>query len=293
MSSEDIQDIVDWASCSLGLGSFRFRGYLKKGGSSDIILLQSTEASKKKEMVIVRRYRNRDWLAREPHLPANETRMTQFAHDAGLPAPQILGSRVSSTPLVAMSAVEGKPLGLSNVDRKRLESAANMALEIHSLQPPDPLSETNLYSPHYLRTAITPQCPKWSRNPTVWNLAIDLYKTFEVSPQRALLHRDFHFGNLMFTDEKLTSVVDWVTSCFGDPQADVAHMRWNLMLSHGPDAVAIFTSTYYRGVIGKYDPVWDIYALAGALPDINTIQAAGASKLDQLMENAVSSLDLR
>ena len=49
------------------------------------------------------------------------------------------------------------------------------------------------------------------------------------------LHRDFHPGNLLWTDERITGVVDWVSACAGPPEEDIGHCRANLAIRHGQD----------------------------------------------------------
>lgn len=216
--------------------------------------------------------------------------MTQFAHEAGLPAPRILGRRLENIPLVAMSALPGAPVEAKDVDRKRIERAARAAQAIHKIPTPEPLGRHQVYSPHYFHTLLRPQCPNWTRVPRVWNSAIQLYEAFKPASPKALLHRDFHFGNLLFSDCRLTGMIDWVTACFGDPQADISHMRWNLLVSHGEDAMIAFTEAYYVDGSECHDPIWDIYALTGALPDITDMASREADRLDAFMERALATL---
>ena len=283
-------DVLAWARAALDTAPLKTASCLKAGGSCDILQLRSDERASMTGSVIVRRYADREWLDREPYLPANEVRMTRFAHAADLPVPVILGCRMHATPLVAMSALPGSPVATRDIDRELLEKAAEAARAIHAVRPPDPLGDYRSYAPHYFHTSVKPQCPDWSQMPGVWTSAIAIYEAFQPASPKALLHRDFHFGNLLFTGRHLSGIVDWVTACFGDPQADISHMRWNLMMSHGEEAMSTFSKAYYAGQGSAHDPIWDVYALTGALPDLTTLTPCEARRMDAFMARALATL---
>lgn len=43
---------------------------------------------------------------------------------------------------------------------------------------------------------------------------------------RALLHCDYHFENILADGGRITGVIDWGNSCYGDPLYDVAWVGW-------------------------------------------------------------------
>lgn len=59
-----------------------------------------------------------------------------------------------------------------------------------------------------------------------------------------LLHGDFWPGNMLWQDGRLTSIIDWEDAAVGDPLADLANSRLELMMLLGTDIMNDFTSRY-------------------------------------------------
>jgi aminoglycoside phosphotransferase (APT) family kinase protein len=76
----------------------------------------------------------------------------------------------------------------------------------------------------------------------------------------ALLHGDFWPGNVLWTGDRITGVIDWADAVVGDPLADVSTLRLDLRFDAGPTASAAFTSRYaaLTGVDLGPLPVWDL-----------------------------------
>jgi aminoglycoside phosphotransferase (APT) family kinase protein len=60
----------------------------------------------------------------------------------------------------------------------------------------------------------------------------------------ALLHGDYWPGNLLWKDGKLTAVLDWEEAELGDPLADIAVARLDLLWAFGEAAMHEFTERY-------------------------------------------------
>jgi aminoglycoside phosphotransferase (APT) family kinase protein len=71
-----------------------------------------------------------------------------------------------------------------------------------------------------------------------------------------VIHRDFHPGNILWSDGRLSGIVDWVSACVGPALFDDGHLRVNLAIMHGPGEPD-------RVIPG--DPAWDIEAAFSAL----------------------------
>jgi len=78
----------------------------------------------------------------------------------------------------------------------------------------------------------------------------------------ALLHGDFWPGNLLWKGGQLNGVIDWEDACPGDPLADLAITRLDLLTIYGRAAMEAFTMAYraqtaldWRGL-----PYWDLCA---------------------------------
>jgi aminoglycoside phosphotransferase (APT) family kinase protein len=90
-----------------------------------------------------------------------------------------------------------------------------------------------------------------------------------------LIHRDYHPGNTLWQDGRLTGVVDWTQASIGPAAVDVAHMRWNLALDHGLAAAARFLELVGRGSDQSY---WDVVTVLDVLPEL---PAAAVGELER------------
>jgi aminoglycoside phosphotransferase (APT) family kinase protein len=99
------------------------------------------------------------------------------------------------------------------------------------------------------------------------------------------VHRDFHPGNVLWTDGTITGIVDWVASCIDPPEEDVAHCRVNLAQHHG-QATADRFLTYWLELTGRrvYHPYWDLTTVVSMVtqqpdPALDEFVAAAAARL--------------
>jgi aminoglycoside phosphotransferase (APT) family kinase protein len=77
-----------------------------------------------------------------------------------------------------------------------------------------------------------------------------------------LLHGDYWAGNLIWSDGALCGVIDWADALVGDPLADVAIARLDLLWMLDAETMQAFTDAYF--VAACYDaaqlPYWDLFA---------------------------------
>ena len=83
------------------------------------------------------------------------------------------------------------------------------------------------------------------------------------------IHRDFHPGQTVWSGDRLTGIVDWLTGSRGPYAVDVARMRLNLAMDYGVDVSRRF-QMIYRGVAGRdlRHPYWDLLDAADFLLDM-------------------------
>jgi aminoglycoside phosphotransferase (APT) family kinase protein len=88
----------------------------------------------------------------------------------------------------------------------------------------------------------------------------------------ALLHGDYWPGNILWQAGRLSAVIDWEDAKVGDPLADLAISRLDLLWIYGREMMDAFTGHYLAGtaIDTRSLPYWDLYAalrlvrLAGA-----------------------------
>lgn len=77
----------------------------------------------------------------------------------------------------------------------------------------------------------------------------------------ALLHGDYWPGNLLWKEGKLAAVLDWEESDIGDPLADLAISRLDILWAFGEAAMHTFTESYRQRSALDFRNLarWDLY----------------------------------
>jgi aminoglycoside phosphotransferase (APT) family kinase protein len=78
----------------------------------------------------------------------------------------------------------------------------------------------------------------------------------------SLLHGDYWPGNVLWLNGQLTGVVDWEDACLGNPLAEIANTRLELLWAFSAPAMQAFTRRYQAltGISLAQLPVWDLWA---------------------------------
>ena len=134
-----------------------------------------------------------------------------------------------------------------------LRALAELAVRIHRLPLSDELGEWAPYAPGSAAPPAVEPPPR--------GLADRVRAVGRPGPasERVFLHRDFHPGNVLWTDGVITGVVDWVSACAGPPEEDIGHCRANLAIRHGQDWADEFLAIW-QDLTGTrdYHPYWDL-----------------------------------
>ena len=225
---------------------------LAGGVSAQVFALETELADGRTEKLVVRCHGATD-LRRNPQLAADEFRLLQLLQSAGLPvpAPRYLDAdaEILSTPCLVVDYVEGEA-GPTAVDRASFVDQFAAALtRIHRIEA----SASDL---SFLPERTLSGRPARSNSPV-------------------LLHGDFWPGNTLWNDGRLVAVIDWEDAAFGDPLADVANARLELLWALGAEAMCDLTQRYASAMpeVDMTDlPNWDLWAdarLAGRVTSWN------------------------
>jgi aminoglycoside phosphotransferase (APT) family kinase protein len=212
---------------------------LPGGVSAQVTALELETADGRTEKLVMRRHGAAD-LQRNPNLAADEFRLLQLLHGAGLPVPP---PRHLSTPYLVVDFVEGEPGPAVAHEPGFVTRFAAALADIHRFD----CSNADV--------SFLPGRVLAPGNPSV------------------LLHGDFWPGNTLWQDDRLAAVLDWEDAARGDPLADVANARLELLWLLGADAMEAFTR-HYEALMPDVDlaglPHWDLLAderLAGRIAD--------------------------
>jgi aminoglycoside phosphotransferase (APT) family kinase protein len=242
--------------------------------------------------VVLRRFTNAEWLAREPDLAAREVEALTLLEVTSLVTPTLIAVDATAAhcdvPAVLMTWLPGRPVDApDDVDRFVTRLAEPLPL-VHDLVLPA-TTAIPPYQPYDLERARRGELhpPAGTRDPAVWERAIEVHIGSPPAGHEVFLHRDYHPGNVLWRRGWITGVVDWVNASRGPADADLGHCRYNLALDFGLDAADRFLAAH-RALTGErdYHPYWDIVAAAGMLPEYPEREAAA----DDFIARAVANL---
>ncbi|WP_188496142.1 phosphotransferase family protein [Pullulanibacillus pueri] len=227
-----------------------------KGATSS--LLYKIEAENK--TAVLRLYNNQEWLNKEPDLAQHEAASLDWAHQV-LPSkvPKVLAvdetGKYCDLPAVLMSFVEGDVQIQPQTLDPWLRELASILSTLHSTPFPQE------FDWHYFAYSDveTLQVPEWTRHPDLWKKAIHLSQCLPPEDQQRIIHRDFHPVNVLWSDGRISGIVDWVNACIGPIGVDVGHCRMNLVALFGVEAAERFLHYYCTfNPTFRYTLYWDL-----------------------------------
>lgn len=238
---------------------------LTGGISAQVTALEIERTDGQTQKLVVRRHGPID-LAHNPQIAADEFRLLQILQAASIaaPTPYFLDAscEIFPTPYLVMEYIEGETDFAPTDLHDQVRQLASQLAAIHRIdgahhdlsflrdmtemftqrlsQRPARLDDS--LSEGRIRDALTPVWPRSLRNAPV------------------LLHGDYWPGNILWQDGELAAVIDWEDVAFGDPLADLANARLELLFFYGPDATHDFTRHYLaEAAIDVTNlPYWDL-----------------------------------
>jgi aminoglycoside phosphotransferase (APT) family kinase protein len=269
-------ETVRWIELSTGQ-RVEWAQHLVGGMSSDVHQCWCNDGS----TFVVRCITDRDWLAREPYLIAQEARALSLLAGSNIAAPQLIASDAGAGRLL-MTFLPGRVAVEVDEVRSRAHAFGVLVATIAgvNLAPDHGLSEWRSWVPTDLIA------PSWGKR-SLWQAAIDAFLSRVPPPptRQVLLHRDLHPLNVLWDNGEVSGVVDWVNACVGHPHAELGHCRWNFALLAGAQAAGEFLASYLSAANqDHYDRWWDIAAALSLLPGpigIRGWHAVGRSDLTE------------
>lgn len=240
---------------------------LKGGVSAQITALEMKRADGQTEKMIVRQYGEGD-LKDNPHIAADEFKLLHLLHSVGItvPIPYHLdqSGEIFSKPYIVIEYIEGETkFTSSSIQRLLLQLAIHLS-RIHQIDGSQP-------GVSFLPKIEKRYAQKLRERPKDVDEALDEGRIRDVLeavwpiPQRnalALLHGDFWPGNVLWKDGQLVAIIDWEDAALGDPLADVANSRLEILWAFGGDAMQRFTQQYQSVTTIDFThlPYWDLCA---------------------------------
>jgi len=250
---------------------------LKGGISAEMTALEIEYPEGQTGKMIVRRP-GEAALRRNPRAAEDEYRLLQLLRSLGLATPTAYyldqSGTIFSTPYVVIEYIEGKPdFAPMHAANFTLQLAAHLA-KIHS-------ADCSKLDVSFLAMQADGCAEALGRRPARVDASLDEGRIRDIlepiwPPQQrnasVLLHGDFWPGNLLWREHTLVAVIDWEDARLGDPLADLAISRLDILWIFGMAAMRSFTEHYTALMAIDYTnlPHWDLYAA------LRLIRLAGA-----------------
>lgn len=249
---------LTWAAEQWGR-EVRRADLLHGGWTSTMLRLTDADG----ERAVLRLMTREPWRRHARELLGREAAVQALLAGSAVPAPTSLALDLdgrAGDPAHLMSWLPGR-LELARCDEDLLARLAALLGRIHDFDPGDRRPRRyQSWAPPAKRTM-----PDWARRPATWRAAFDVLAAPPPSYDGKFLHRDFHLGNVLWSDGEVTGVVDWVETSWGPAALDVAHAATYLAMLHGPEPAALFESLC--GPVDEGDRYWRVMDVVGYLPD--------------------------
>jgi aminoglycoside phosphotransferase (APT) family kinase protein len=240
---------------------------LEGGVSAQVTALEIAQSDGQTQKMIIRQHGAVD-LKHNPQIAADEFKLLQLLRSGGLatPTPYLFdqSGEIFSTPYIVIEYIEGSSVfAPADLPDFILQFATHLS-RIHQVD----CSKLDL---SFLPRQEERYTEKLSDRPTNIDESLDeghirdVLKAAWPLPQRnssVLLHGDFWPGNILWQDGRLAAVIDWEDAKIGDPLADLANSRMEILWAFGIDAMLSFTHHYQSmtNIDLTYLPYWDLCA---------------------------------
>jgi len=237
------------------------------GATSSLLHAVEVEGATGKRSLVLRHFVSEKWVKAEPGVAVREGMSLQHATRAGLPAPELVALDADGehcgVPATLATRLEGNVVLEPSDPEQWLRGLAEIAARIHRVDAAGFRWKYRRYN-----EGATLTLPRWSKQQDAWAKAIEVVEGPPRSYSECFVHRDYHPSNVLWQNDRVSGVVDWVNGCRGPAGIDVAWCRHNLANLHGVSVADEFLAAYVAeaGSEFKYDPYWDLMSVVELLP---------------------------
>jgi aminoglycoside phosphotransferase (APT) family kinase protein len=235
-------------------GAKLVRAWEPEGGiSAQVTACELERADGGTEKLIVRRHGAAD-LARNPRIAEDELRLLELLQAAGVPA---LRPRLAAPGAIVVEHVDGEVDAAPAGQAEFLGPFVAALVTIHRVE-----TSGLSFLPERMLTDVRAR----PGEPEALRRIRDDLASASPLPRRnrpVLLHGDYWPGNTLWREGRLVAVLDWEDAAVGDPLADVANARLELLWARDAEAKEEFTRRY-RALVPEVDftdlSYWDQWA---------------------------------
>lgn len=178
------------------------------------------------------------------HIASREYGLLSRCEALGIPAPRPCFLDAEAAAL-GLEYVEGAPDLSPGIPRDRIEQMASQLARIHRVSAARELGFLGRRSESAGRHVLeAPEALDASLGEAQVRAALRALWPWRQENEDVLLHGDYWPGNLLWREGRLAAVIDWEEAELGDPLADVALARLDLLWAFGEEAMLLFTECY-------------------------------------------------
>jgi Ser/Thr protein kinase RdoA (MazF antagonist) len=182
-----------------------------------------------------------------------EFRTLGVLEEAGVPAPRplLLDSEGDffGAPAIVLTYLPGRPIFPKANLGLWTEGMAAGAVAIHSVTPErHDLSFLEVVDLDHMRSRIERRREDLGRDTLIEEMRhvlTESLKRFEFLPF-TLIHADYWSGNTIWQRGRFAGIVDWSDAKVGDPRADIAEVRLDLVIGYGVEVADQFAADCER-----------------------------------------------
>jgi aminoglycoside phosphotransferase (APT) family kinase protein len=203
----------------------------------------------------------------EPQIAQNEYELLNLLSAAGVPVPQPYlvdeSSAIVPGSCILMEHIDGERVHQPDDLDSFLRQLAAVLAAVHACRIPRTevpfLKDVRDYAAAefdenvHIREDIVPE--------TAIRKAVQANWPPPQVNEAVVLHNDYWPGNVLWREGRIVAVIDWEEAAFGDPMADLANIRLEIVWHFGPAAMNMLTGEYLaqRPSVGTATlPLWDL-----------------------------------
>lgn len=282
--------ILKWVVETIDVNSFVQSIVRLKGSTTSTLHRITLQRDGKMIDVVVRQFDNKEWLKEEHDLAFHEAESLRLATEVGIETPEIIAFEEEvdrcGVPVVLMSLLDGEVNLKPHHMERWLARLAKTLIHVHEVK-----AESFGWEYYTYNNMSHMVVPEWSGVQELWARALEIAKNPRPKFEARFIHRDYHPANVLWKNDEVSGVVDWVNACRGPAGVDVGHCRVNLAMLYDVQAADGFLMAYQQNTKGvfKYDVYWDVISLFDILFGLPTVypgwEAFGVTGLtDKMME---------
>lgn len=258
----ELQPVFERVAADLGA---KLTGFEKlTGGSSATVYALDLRVATETRRVVYRRYPEHDFKGHESNSVAIEFSVLEWLHAAGFAVAKPL-LLASEDRFLVTEFIEGTTEVSNDELPGALDQMVDFLVLLHAASPValgrDVADLAVLEDPRSGSLQYLPQTDAGRR-------ARGALADAQAATNRSvIIHGDYWPGNVLWRDGHLAAVIDWEDAQLGDPLADLACARVELLCQYGAPAMEHFTTRYLSqtDLSTQSLAVWEIYVSSSAL----------------------------